>query len=550
MCNCTFFCRFLCTIILVFAFIFNSVGNLIGVGDIIPTEKCPICDCGTTAPPETSENESTDVSSTDFSSTDAVSNTMHTDNSATETTTTATTTTTTTTTTTPTTTTTTTTTTEEGPYMTAANALVLTTFGGSNNDIIRGIDALEGSGYVVCGTTNSVDGIFADLFEDDWVGPFAFVAKLNKTAQIEWLVTLGSNSGGITLEDIAALSDGNIVAVGSSKAREYSTTPDEIDLNRSTEAIAVTLSVKDGKVISQQTFGGSGTDFFNCVSATSTGYVMGGKTNSSDGFFEGLPSSSAVVINCDFDGNVYWKRYLSGSKGGSVADIDVDDDNNIFFTCLTSSRNGDFAAFEELMGGYTDTLVIKYDYKGDFVWDYVIASSCRDEFSAITHDGKGGCVVAGQYENIKELAVLDGTLAGVHNCGGRDALMFRIDRNGDLMWRRSICGLYDDFITDIAKTNGGFIVTGYTESYNRDFASIGNKGGYDAFAAFIDKSGKIIKIDSHSGAKDDVACVVAVGEKGEALVAGKTQSSNGAFDGKTVYGDYDVFAVRYRTSAS
>ena len=44
-------CKMLCPIILALAVLFNSFGNFVGIGDIIPTENCPFggdC-CGTTA---------------------------------------------------------------------------------------------------------------------------------------------------------------------------------------------------------------------------------------------------------------------------------------------------------------------------------------------------------------------------------------------------------------------------------------------------------------------------------------------------------------------
>ena len=59
MCDCNFFCKILCTIVLVVAFLFNTLGNWIGVGDIIPTESCPFDWCYE----ETTEEETTEDTS-------------------------------------------------------------------------------------------------------------------------------------------------------------------------------------------------------------------------------------------------------------------------------------------------------------------------------------------------------------------------------------------------------------------------------------------------------------------------------------------------------
>ncbi len=560
MCNAII--KFFCVLILLFAFIINTIGGWIGVGDIIPTDKCP-CNSTTvtTTEPSTEVEPTTSETSTDVSIAEPTTTTTTkpiTTTTTTEPTTTTTTKPTTTTTTKPTTTTTTKpttttttkpTTSEKGPFLNSAAKDSLTMFGGNSNDLIRGMTATSDGGYVVCGTTSSIDGNLAGLYEDDWIGPFSFVVRFDSDSNIQWFITLGSNSGSVTIEDVAELSNGYIVAVGHSKAYEYSTTPDALAEDLTTEAIALTLSPKKGRVLSQKSFGGSGTDVFYCVSPTSTGYVVGGKTNSKDGFFEGVPGNSAILLNLDNNGNVNWKRYLSGSKGGSIEGVDVDADNNVYVSCITSSTDGDYAPFTELMGGYSDTVIIKYDYKGDFLWDHVIASSSRDIFNTITEDGKGGCVVGGYYETMDENIENDGTLTGIHNCGGIDALLFRIDKDGDRSWYKILSGFQDDFITDVAITNGGFVVTGYTNSSNRDFAPIGNSGGYDSFVAFVSKSGTLVKMDTQSGSGDDIFACVVTGENGEAFIGGRTKSKDGAF-AENLYSSFTALVVKYNTTVA
>ncbi len=576
MCNAII--KFFCVLILLFAFIINTIGGWIGVGDIIPTDKCP-CNSTTvtTTQPSTEVEPTTSETLTDVSETESATTTTTkpittttttkptttttkpvttttttkpTTTTTTKPTTTTTTKPTTTTTTKPTTTTTTKpTTSEKGPFLSSAAKDSLAMFGGNSNDIIKGMTATSDGGYVVCGSTSSIDGNLAGLYENDWIGPFSFVARFDSKSNIQWFVTFGSNSGSVNLEDVAELSNGYIVAVGHSKAYEYSTTPDALAEDLTTEAIALTLSPKKGRVLSQKIFGGTGTDVFYCVSPTSTGYVVGGSTNSTDGFFDGVPGSSAILLNLDNKGNVNWKRYLSGSKGGAIEGIDVDTDNNVYVSCTTASTDRDYAAFTELMGGYLDTIIIKYDYKGDFLWDHVIASSARDIFNSITIDGKGGCVVGGYYETMDGSIENDGTLTGIHNCGGIDALLFRIDKDGDRSWYKILSGYQDDFITDVAMTNGGFVATGYTNSSNRDFAPIGNNGGYDSFVAFVSKSSTLVKMDTQSGSSDDIFACVVTGENGEAFIGGRTKSKDGAF-AENLYSSFTAFVVKYNTTAT
>ena len=511
MCNCSMFCQIIAAIIFAFILPFNTIAKEFGAkDDIITTKHCPV-NCGCTL-----EHTKYPTKPTIPGTTKPTTTTTTTESSSID---------------------------ESQP----AYPVSLGLFGGSGNDVIRGIDSFADGSYVVCGTSDSSTGSFAGLTGSEWATPFSFVAKLSKTASLEWLVTFGSSSGSVTLEDIAVLSDGNIVTVGYSKAYEYSTTPDVEEIELTSEGIILTLSPSNGALVSQKSVGGKGTDLFNCVSATSTGFVVGGKTDSDDGDFKGLSGSNAVIMSFDNSGNISWKRYLGGSKGGSVENIDTDADNNIYFTCITTSKDGDFAAFDGLMGGYVDTVVIKYDYSGNYLWDYVIASSGRDQFTAIAADGIGGCIVGGNYENISG-GTNDGTLADIHNCGGIDAVVFRISSNGQLMWSKLQSGLDNDFITDVETIDGGFVVSGYTTSANRDFEAIGNLGGYDSFVTFLEKSGTIVNMYSYSGSKDDICAGVCSGSGGEVLTVGRTKSTDEAFEGKNSYSNFTAFTVRYKTA--
>lgn len=411
-------------------------------------------------------------------------------------------------------------------------------FGGNGNDIFRGLAATADGGYVACGTTTSTQDDFAGRYGSDWQIPYAFVVKFDKNAQVEWIKTFGSSVSDIFLEDIDVLDDGSIVTVGYQHITDYTIS----ETKGISEAVIYKLSATDGKILGQKVLGGSKNDIFNCVSATSSGFVAGGKTDSADGDFSGTPENSAIIINFDSDFNIVWQKNLSGSKGASIEDISADSNGNIFVSCLTSSTDGDFAAFEELMGGYIDTVILKYDSNGNYKWDFVIASSGRDEFTSVAADGSGGCIVGGQYELITSY-IPDGTLADIHNCGGIDALVFRINSNGTEKWTKVLSGLNDDYITDISVSTKGYAISGYTKSGNREFSSIGNLGSYDGFVCFVNTSGTTVNLYSQAGTLEDASACVACSTNGKFLVAGKTESTDNNFKANTGGGFTGYVAV-------
>ena len=264
---------------------------------------------------------------------------------------------------------------------------------------------------------------------------------------------------------------------------------------------------------------------FTCVTATESGFAVGGTTYSTTGDFEGLPGTSAIIMNFDANSNIVWKKYLHGNAASTIGGIAYDEDGNIFATCLTSSSTDDFSVYDNLIGGYTDTVVLKYDKTGAYNWGFVISSSGRDEFAAVTPDGNGGCVVAGNYELIPS-NFPDGTLSGIHHCGNIDALVFRINKDGTQRWVKTLSGFENDFITDVVKTEGGFAIAGYTKSANREFASTGNEGGHDGFVSFVNTNGTTVNTISQAGTCEDIATCITYTTEGEVIATGKTQSND------------------------
>ncbi len=535
MCDCNFLCKIVCALVLSVAFLVNTISGFFGGGDLIPTEHCYLGhDCYETTLEETTSDETTQ----EFTTAPSVEEST----TVPEETTTATTTTETQPITTTTTTRHTTTQppeTDAGPHIMAAAQTSLSVFAGSGDDIYRGIAATSDGGYVVCGTTDSTDGDFAKAYTNTkWKKPYGFVARYAKNGTLKWIKAFASTSDSVTLEDVAVLNDGTIIAVGHSKASEFAANQD----SKGTYDAVIFSLTSTGYIKSTKSFGGKNSDMFTCVTATENGFVVGGTSYSTTGDFSDLPGTSAIIMNFDSGINVVWKKYLHGNAASTIGGLACDNDGNLFATCLTSSTTGDFSVFEELSGGYTDTVVLKYDKTGEYKWGFPISSTGRDEFAAIAPDGKGGCVVAGNFELVPS-PIPDGTLKGIHHCGGIDALVFRINANGTQRWVKTLSGFDNDFIRDIIKTDGGFAIAGYSKSSNREFAVCGNEGGNDGFVSFINTNGITVNTISQAGSKDDAAECLTITTEGEIVVLGKAQSTNIDFENintypNTVYAGY------------
>lgn len=437
------------------------------------------------------------------------------------------------------------TTTEGGVLIRAAEETGMRMFGGIGLDVFKGSDSL-GSYFAACGVTNSPGGDFAANPNGESGINVSFVTKFDKDMNAVWTYIASEPDAPVNLEDAAFLPDGSIIAVGNSSAANYASAA---SFKGTTEAIILKLS-PDGELLWKKSFGGSKTDLFNCVSASDSGFfTVGGKTDSRDGSFDGLPlsgSSSAIIMTFDADGNILWNRYLNGTKGGSIDGIDIDKDGNIFAACLTGSVDGEFAAFDGLFGGYTDSIIIKYGYDGDYKWSYTIASHGRDEFPAVAADNEGGCVAGGNYLMIAA-SVPDGSFTGIPNKGDADALLFRIDENGNKVWSCSVSGSGTDVISDVIMTDGGFAAVGYSRSKDGSFAECVNYGASDGFICFVTPGGNPVDVFSQGGSREDNGVCAAVIDS-NVYILGKSISNDGYFNGYNTHlseAFMDIFGNMY-----
>ena len=234
------------------------------------------------------------------------------------------------------------TTTEGGVLIRGIEKLPVTLIEGSGADIIRGAAASADGGFVICGTSTSTDGWFADVSKGALNSTYSFVAKLNKNGAAIWKQQYTQQGETVVLSDIATLADGDILAVG------YAYRSNSYDTSATTAALAIKYTAS-GNIEWVKRYSGSGHSLFNGVSASPDGFAVSGNTTSLDGDFTGNRAepaenssviskrTSGFIFSIDGNGNVKWKEFFCGSKGSSMGGISCDGDGNIFAACMTSS---------------------------------------------------------------------------------------------------------------------------------------------------------------------------------------------------------------------
>lgn len=166
-----------------------------------------------------------------------------------------------------------------------------------------------------------------------------------------------------------------------------------------------------GEVVWDRTFGGARRDRIDAVRALPDGgFIVSGDTESAgDGPFDGW------VIRLDADGDVVWEKTYGGDGRDEARFIDSLSDGGFAVAGLTTSRG---AADE-------DAWVLRLHSSGEVVWEATVGGAAADRALELRETADGGIVVVGI----------------THSRGDpedADALAFKLDREGQVVWERAL----------------------------------------------------------------------------------------------------------------
>jgi Secretion system C-terminal sorting domain len=321
-------------------------------------------------------------------------------------------------------------------------------YGGTGTDQCSWIEQTTDGGYIVCGTSNSLDGqVTGKHIGNDW-----WVVKLDDTGGIQWQKCLGGDNEDDALF-IQQTTDGGYIAAGMTG----SSNGDITNALGGYDYWVVKLS-STGSIQWQKTLGGGSNDIAYAVrQAKDGGYMVAGGSSSSGGMVGGSHGGFDYwLVKLDDTGGIKWQKCYGGSSNEFALSLQQTADGGYVAAGYSVSSDGDVTVNH----GNQDYWVLKVNDTGKLQWQLAVGGSGQDDAQSVEETSDGGCIVTGFTNST------DGDVVGNH--GDFDVWMVKISATGGLTWKKTLGGSGTDKAYCIHQTEGGYIFAATSNSSDGD----------------------------------------------------------------------------------
>ena len=254
------------------------------------------------------------------------------------------------------------------------------------------------------------------------------------------------------------------------------------------EDVYLVKSNSDGTQEWYQAYGGTGNEYGNCVQQTTDGgYIIAAYTTS-----YGAGGHDAWIIKTNSLGNLSWSYPYGGTSDEHTEWIEQTNDGGYIFVGYTQSWGA----------GGLDVYLVKINSSGIQQWYRTYGGAGEDYGECVRQLLDGSFIIVGRTSSFGN---------------GGDIYLIKTDPNGNLIWFTNFGGNEGEYVQYcIIKNNGNIIIAGNTLSY-------GN-GSSDVYLIETDPSGNIIWDETYGGTAWDEGISVNFTFDGGYIISGYTES--------------------------
>ena len=202
------------------------------------------------------------------------------------------------------------------------------------------------------------------------------------------------------------------------------------------------------------------------------------QTNDGGYIVVGITATGIWLVKTDLLGDTLWTKTYGGDELDDGYSVQQTTDGGYIITGSTRSfGNGSLPG----QSG-SDVWLIKTDSQGDTLWTKTYGGSGSEVGNSVQQTSDGGYVICGYTTSFGN--------------GSSDIYLIKTNIQGDTLWTRTIGGTDNDVGKSVQQTNnGGYIITGFTESYG--------SGGGDLYLIKTNSLGDTLWTKTYGGVNFD-----------------------------------------------
>lgn len=337
-------------------------------------------------------------------------------------------------------------------------------FGSENQDNARSIKLDSDSNIYIVGFTN--DNINLDFN--------IAISKLNYAGTLLWTKQLGDPTYYNAALFINNTNDGNFIICG------------ETEPNINNKDGFISKIDTAGNIIWYKQFILAQNQYLKFCEQTSNGDIIAcGAANDSSGFYDNW------VVKLNIFGDLIWMKNY-GTIANEYADqIRETPEGNYILTADVRNIN---------TNNSYDIELFKLDTAGNIIWDKIFGDDLQNGCQGILITSDNNYLSYGESE--------------VTVNSPFDFWIDLVNPAGDTLWHKLIGGQYADAAFSAVEVNDGFIFTGYSSSYN-------NNAPLDLIIFKTDKNGNLIWTRTYGSSGVDIGYEIINGLNNDLFVTGK-----------------------------
>ena len=397
-------------------------------------------------------------------------------------------------------------------------------YGGTKFEISNAIKQTSDGGYIVAGYTASND---SDVSGNKGGTEDAWIIKISNTGSLQWQKCVGGSLMDV-FQDVLQTVDGGYIAVGYSYSNDSN-----VSGNHGKSDFWIVKLSSTGSLVWQKCYGGSKIDIaYKVIQCMDGEFLIAGSTESNDSNVNGNKGNSdGWLVKVNGSGVLQWQKCFGGMSNDAIRSIQQTADSGFVFTGTTSSSDTNILGNH----GGQDLWVLKLDKTINIQWQKCYGGTQSETGFSVQNTSDGGYIIAGNTTSN------DGDIAS-GNKGQYDFWVLKLTSSGIISWQKCIGGSnMDEAYSVIQTTDGGYVVSGYTQS--NDIDVIGNHGNTpDYWLVKLSSSGNILWQKCYGGSSTDIAYTLQQTSDGGLILSGESLSHDGDVFGN--HGNFDFWVVK------